>query len=129
MALDAGRPAQHGAAMVTRLETIIVDKPWGRVHIPRDFGDFGDRRVGEIWFAHPVGDDAPIMVKFLFTSARLSLQVNPDDEAAAAASYPRGKQACYLVLAAGPAPPLGGGLNTTPPHAPLPPSVPHPYTA
>src|SRR3546814_2534696 len=67
MALDARRPAQHGAAMFTRLETIIVDKPWGRVDIPRDFGDFGDRRVGEIWFAHPVGDDAPIMVKFLFT--------------------------------------------------------------
>src|SRR3546814_7035355 len=80
--------------MFTRLETIIVDKPWGRVDIPRDFGDFGDRRVGEIWFAHPVGDDAPIMVKFLFTSERLSIQVHPDDEAAAAASYPRGKEEC-----------------------------------
>src|SRR3546814_6222340 len=107
MALDARRPAQHGAAMFTRLETIIVDKPWGRVDIPRDFGDFGDRRVGEIWFAHPVGDDAPIMVKFLFTSERLSIQVHPDDEAAAAASYPRGKEECWLVLDAAPGAQLG----------------------
>ena len=97
--------------MFTRLETIIVDKPWGRVDIPRDFGDFGDRRVGEIWFAHPAGDDAPIMVKFLFTSERLSIQVHPDDEAAAAAGYPRGKEECWLVLDAEPDAELGVGLN------------------
>ncbi|KGB53687.1 class I mannose-6-phosphate isomerase [Sphingopyxis sp. SE2] len=95
---------------LTRLETIIVDKPWGRTDIPRDFGDFGDRRVGEIWFAHPGGTDAPIMVKFLFTSERLSIQVHPGDDDAQAAGYPRGKEECWLVLDAEPDAELGVGL-------------------
>jgi len=68
--------------MFRRLRTLIIEKPSGRTDIPADFGDFGDRRIGEIWFAHPDGDAAPIMVKFLFTSQRLSIQVHPDDAAA-----------------------------------------------
>jgi len=95
---------------LTRLETIIVEKPWGRTDIPKNFGDFGGRRVGEIWFAHTGGADAPIMVKFLFTSERLSIQVHPDDAAAQAAGYPRGKEECWLVLDAEPGAELGVGL-------------------
>lgn len=97
--------------MLTRLETIVVEKPWGRTDIPAAFGDFGGRRIGEIWFSNPAGDDAPIMVKFLFTSERLSIQVHPDDEAAQAAGYPRGKEECWLVLDAEPGAELGVGLN------------------
>ncbi|KTE21749.1 phosphoheptose isomerase [Sphingopyxis sp. H050] len=97
--------------MLTRLETIVVEKPWGRTDIPPAFGDFGGRRIGEIWFANPAGDDAPIMVKFLFTSERLSIQVHPDDEAAQAAGYPRGKEECWLILDAQPGAELGVGLN------------------
>lgn len=96
--------------MLTRLETIVVEKPWGRTDIPADFGDFGGRRIGEIWFAHPAGDDAPIMVKFLFTSERLSIQVHPDEAAAQAAGYPRGKEECWLILDAQPGAELGVGL-------------------
>jgi mannose-6-phosphate isomerase len=97
--------------MLTRLETIVVEKPWGRTDIPRDFGDFAGRRVGEIWFANPAGDAAPILVKFLFTSERLSIQVHPGDEAARAAGYPRGKEECWLILAADPGAELGVGLT------------------
>ena len=97
--------------MLTRLETIVVEKPWGRTDIPADFGDFGGRRIGEIWFANPAGDDAPIMVKFLFTSERLSIQVHPDDDAARAAGYARGKEECWLILDAQPGAELGVGLN------------------
>jgi len=97
--------------MLTRLETIIVEKPWGRTDIPAEFGDFGDRRIGEIWFAHPSGADAPLLVKFLFTSERLSIQVHPDDAAAQAAGYPRGKEECWLVLDAEPDAELGVGLT------------------
>lgn len=97
--------------MLTRLETIIVEKPWGRTDIPSDFGDFGGRRIGEIWFSNPAGDDAPIMVKFLFTSERLSIQVHPDDAAAQTAGYPHGKEECWLVLDAEPEAELGVGLT------------------
>ena len=96
---------------LTRLETIIVEKPWGRTDIPRAFGDFGGRRIGEIWFSNPAGDDAPIMVKFLFTSERLSIQVHPGDEAAQAAGFPRGKEECWLILDAEPGAELGVGLT------------------
>ncbi|RYY22799.1 MAG: phosphoheptose isomerase, partial [Sphingomonadales bacterium] len=98
--------------MLTRLETIVVEKPWGRTDIPDAFGDFGGRRIGEIWFSHPAGEAAPIMVKFLFTSERLSIQVHPDDEAARAAGFPRGKEECWLILDAEPGAELGVGLNT-----------------
>ena len=97
--------------MLERLETIVVEKPWGRTDIPAAFGDFGGRRIGEIWFSNPAGDDAPIMVKFLFTSERLSIQVHPDDEAARAAGFPRGKEECWLILDAEPGAELGGGLT------------------
>lgn len=95
---------------MTRLEPIIVEKPWGRTDIPAEFGDFGGRRIGEIWFARP-DDDAAILVKFLFTSERLSIQVHPDDAAAQAAGYPRGKEECWLVLDAEPGAELGVGLT------------------
>lgn len=97
--------------MLTRLETIVVEKPWGRTDIPSDFGDFGGRRIGEIWFSNPAGDDAPIMIKFLFTSERLSIQVHPDDEAARAAGFPRGKEECWLILDAQRGAELGVGLT------------------
>lgn len=96
--------------MLTRLQTLVVEKPWGRTDIPTDFGAFGDRRIGEIWFAHSDGREAQIMVKFLFTSERLSIQVHPDDEAARAAGYRRGKDECWLVLDAKPDAELGVGL-------------------
>lgn len=97
--------------MIRRLQRLVVEKPWGRTDIPRAFGDFGDRRIGEIWFAHPAGDEAALMVKFLFTSERLSIQVHPDEEAAKAAGLPRGKDECWLVLSADPGAELGVGLK------------------
>lgn len=105
--------------MFVRLQASVVEKPWGRTDIPADFGDFGGRRVGEIWFAHPAGDDAPIMVKFLFTSQRLSIQVHPNDEAAHTAGYPRGKEECWLILDAQPGAELGVGLNRSTTHEAL----------
>lgn len=96
---------------VRRLQRLVVEKPWGRDDIPREYGDFGGRRIGEIWFAHPGGDAAPLMVKFLFTSERLSVQVHPDDAAAKAAGLARGKDECWLVLAADADAQLGAGLT------------------
>ena len=93
-----------------KLPTRIVEKPWGRTDIPAEFGDMGGRKIGEIWFEDPDGDAAALMVKFLFTSERLSVQVHPDDTAARASGYPRGKEECWLVLAAEEDAELGVGL-------------------
>ncbi|MEQ1725720.1 MAG: class I mannose-6-phosphate isomerase [Sphingopyxis sp.] len=94
-----------------KLPTRIVEKPWGRTDIPLSFGDFGGRRIGEIWFEDPDGDLAPLMVKWLFTSERLSIQVHPDDDAARAVGFARGKEECWLVLDAQGGAELGVGLK------------------
>lgn len=90
-----------------KLATRIVEKPWGRTDTPVSADG---RRIGEIWFEHPDGDTAPLLVKHLFTSERLSIQVHPDDATAAAYGFPRGKDECWLVLDAGPDAELGIGL-------------------
>jgi len=53
----------------------------------------------------------PLLVKFLFTSAKLSVQVHPDDEQARKAGQPCGKTECWYALAAGPGAQVALGLK------------------
>ena len=87
-----------------RLSTIRVEKPWGRMKLWPGFDDPapGAAPVGEIWFDDPDGAALPLMVKYLFTSERLSIQVHPNDEEAKARGYPCGKDEAWVVLAAEP---------------------------
>lgn len=89
---------------VTRLITKRVEKPWGRRDLGPLFGDVpaAGAPVGEIWFETPGGRDPELLVKYLFTSEKLSIQVHPDDAAAQARGYPRGKDEAWVVLAAEP---------------------------
>jgi len=80
------------------LTTKIVDKPWGRRGIDPRFRVDPNRQVGEIWFEPPVGLALDVMVKYLFTTERLSIQVHPDDTTARKRGYPRGKDECWIVL-------------------------------
>jgi mannose-6-phosphate isomerase len=90
-----------GRAMsATRLTTRRIEKPWGRHTLWPGFADATDSPVGEIWFEGPDGADAELLVKYLFTSERLSIQVHPDDVTAHAAGHPRGKDEAWVVLAA-----------------------------
>ncbi len=86
----------------TRLPTIRVEKPWGRHELWPGFENPAPNGepVGEIWFDAP--DDPELLVKYLFTSERLSIQVHPNDDEAQAAGYPRGKDEAWLILAAEP---------------------------
>lgn len=81
-----------------KLDTKIVEKPWGRRCIDPRFGVEGDGQIGEIWFEPPPGRNLDVMSKYLFTSERLSIQVHPDDATAQARGYPRGKDECWLIL-------------------------------
>lgn len=97
---------------VTRLETRRVEKVWGRRDLPAAFGVAdGAEPVGEIWFEHPGGAQPELLIKYLFTSEKLSIQVHPDDAAARAAGYPRGKDEAWLVLAADEDATIGIGLR------------------
>src|SRR4051812_17502361 len=90
-----------------------VPKPWGQ-------SDFAlaitgcpplDEPLGEIWFEDVARNDLPLLVKLLFTSQKLSVQVHPDDAFAAAKGLPRGKDEAWLVLAAEPGALIGIGLR------------------
>ena len=96
---------------LTKLIERRVKKVWGRRDLPAPFGAVAGDRVGEIWFEHPERGDLPLLVKYLFTSEKLSVQVHPDDEAARAAGHERGKDEAWLVLEAEPGATIGLGLK------------------
>jgi len=88
----------------TLLATHRVEKPWGRHTLWPGFADPAPDQepVGEIWFQTP-GNAAPdLLIKYLFTSEKLSVQVHPNDEQAHARGLPRGKDECWVILAAEP---------------------------
>ena len=86
-----------------------VEKPWGRLSLPVPFHNDSAGRVGEIWFE---GDgDLPFLVKYIFTSERLSVQVHPNDALAAAKGQTRGKTECWYVLDSEPDAEIGLGLT------------------
>ncbi len=88
-----------------RLETKRVEKPWGRRgRLWPGFDDVaeGGDPIGEIWFEPPGGGDPELLIKYLFTSDKLSVQVHPDDATARARGYPRGKDEAWVILAADP---------------------------
>lgn len=87
-----------------------VERIWGRRDLPAGFGAPADVAIGEIWFEDP-DPGGELLVKYLFTAERLSIQVHPDDAAARAAGYRRGKDEAWVVLAAEPDARIGLGLT------------------
>jgi len=97
-----------------RLESRAVERIWGRRELPEWIASpaSSDEPIGEIWFEDE-GHAPELLVKYLFTSERLSVQVHPDDEAARALGYPRGKDEAWFVLDATPHAVIGLGLIET----------------
>jgi mannose-6-phosphate isomerase len=97
----------------SRLASRQVEKLWGRSELPQSFGAAaaGGEPIGEIWFQDGRGAEAELLVKYLLTREKLSIQVHPDGEAARAAGHRRGKDEAWLVLEAEPGARLGLGLK------------------
>lgn len=79
-----------------KLERRYVEKPWGRTELPAMFDAPAGKRIGEVWFGG--ASEQPLLVKYLFTSERLSIQVHPDDAEARARGLLRGKSECWYIL-------------------------------
>jgi mannose-6-phosphate isomerase len=94
-----------------KLAKNLVEKPWGRTDIPPAFGEMGGRRIGEIWYEAVDGARLPILVKWLFTSEKLSVQVHPNDEQARERGLPSGKEECWYIVDAEPGAVLGMGTT------------------
>lgn len=82
-----------------QLPTRMVEKVWGREKLPPPFSSVEGRQIGEIWF-EPPPELPQVLVKYLFTSEKLSVQVHPSD--AQALPGEAGKEECWLVLDAEP---------------------------
>ena len=73
------------------------------------FANPDGRKIGEVWFTSD--GDEPLLLKWLFTSERLSVQVHPNDEQARQRGLARGKTECWYIVDAEPGATLGLGLT------------------
>jgi mannose-6-phosphate isomerase len=100
-------PTEHAAVRV-------VHKPWGLDDLqPWSNIDGSDDAVGELWFER-ANKEAPtpaLLLKLLFTSQPLSIQVHPDDTYARAMGMPNGKSEAWYILSAQPDAQIGVGLK------------------
>jgi mannose-6-phosphate isomerase len=96
--------------MSALLPTLMVERPWGRTSLPAPFVAPSGQRIGEVWFEPPTALEQ-LLVKYIFTSQALSVQVHPSDAQAPAGM--RGKEECWLVIAAEPGAKLGIGFDRT----------------
>jgi len=80
-----------------RLTTRFLEKVWGATDLSPWYPS-SDKKIGEVWFEA----ELPLLVKFVFTSERLSVQVHPDDTYAAEHERSLGKTEMWYVLRADP---------------------------
>jgi len=100
--------------VIERARTWALPKPWG----VKDLCPWSNARqngdsIGEIWYERSDNAAASplLLLKLLFTSQPLSIQVHPDDAFAHSTGLPRGKTEAWCVLTAAPEAKVALGLN------------------
>jgi mannose-6-phosphate isomerase len=93
------RPPRHRKNRLmprpVRLTPSLREKVWGKTRLEPWFANSA-APIGEAWFV--TDRELPLLVKLIFTSARLSVQVHPDD----GEDGPRGKTEMWYILEAEP---------------------------
>ena len=83
----------------------VVRKPWGVADLhPWSSSDGSGDAIGELWFRRPDKNALipTLLLKLLFTSEPLSIQVHPDDAFARSTGLPNGKTEAWYILSATP---------------------------
>lgn len=93
-----------------QLRPRFLEKVWGSQQLAPWFPD-SENKIGEVWFEGPGSLELPVLVKFLFTSGKLSVQVHPDDAYAARHHSSLGKTEMWHVLAAETGAQIAAGLR------------------
>src|SRR5438309_4347820 len=111
------RYARDGSGQLMAIEHAsvqVVRKPWGVTDLhPWSGIDGSDDAIGELWFQR-IDQNAPspaLLLKLLFTSQPLSIQVHPDDAFARSIGLPNGKTEAWYILAALPDARIAVGLK------------------
>ena len=95
---------------------LVQPKPWGVADLrPWSNLDRGTDLIGELSYerADAAAPAAALLLKLLFTSEPLSIQVHPDDAYARSIGLPNGKSEAWYVLHAAPGAKVALGLNRT----------------
>jgi mannose-6-phosphate isomerase len=91
-----------------RLVPTAHPKVWGSTQLEPFFPN-STEKIGEFWFAE---DQSPLLIKFLFTTENLSVQVHPNDEQANRLEPgSRGKTEMWHIIKAEPGAKLAMGLT------------------
>ena len=86
--------------MVTRLTPRFLPKVWGSTQLEPWYRNTGEK-MGEVWFERrPNEPKPPLLIKFLFTTEPLSVQVHPE-----------GKTEMWHILAAEPGAQIAAGFR------------------
>lgn len=99
---------------IEHASTQIVRKPWGVADLrPWSLIDGSGDAVGELLFQRADKDAAipALLLKLLFTSEPLSIQVHPDDAFARSIGLPNGKTEAWYILSATPDAKVAVGLK------------------
>lgn len=96
--------------MPRKLSSRLVERIWGSTELEPWYPN-PQVKTGEVWLE--TVPELPLLVKFIFTTEALSIQVHPNDEQARSAGYARGKTEMWVVLRAGPGAVIGAGLRET----------------
>jgi mannose-6-phosphate isomerase len=101
---------------IERLMARSVAKPWG-VADPHPWAkpNSDGTRIGELWYERSDSACPPpsLLLKLLFTSQPLSIQVHPNDEFAQSIGLPNGKTEAWFVVDAMPGAKVALGLSRT----------------
>lgn len=93
---------KHGFMTIEHAHAHFSPKPWGVTDL-RPWGNAPQKRnIGEIWYerASPLAAAPALLLKVLFTSQPLSIQVHPDDAYAQSMGLPAGKAEAWYILSA-----------------------------
>ena len=90
----------------TQLSPRFVERVWGTRDLEPWFSKT-DQKIGEVWFE----GRTPLLIKFLFTTADLSVQVHPADAYAREHHNSNGKTEMWFVLRADPGARVALGLK------------------
>lgn len=91
-----------------RLTPRFLEKVWGATHLEPWYRDTA-AKTGEVWLEGDAG--LPLLIKFLFTTGELSVQVHPDDDYAAEHHQSLGKTEMWHVLRAEPGAKVAAGFH------------------
>jgi mannose-6-phosphate isomerase len=95
--------------MISRLPRTLHNTVWGSDRTSPWFETPRGTKLGEIWFE--ASDQVPLLVKLLFTSEKLSVQVHPQDAYARTHHNCSGKTEMWHILRADPGARIALGLN------------------